>query len=190
MLVSKRFCPLLVTGNRLGSFFCFAAGCTSARVESRALHFPSGVAVAVVWANGCGPHLHKSVVAASGTRTPSPTNPSPKFRPHHHDISHQRVSAIGRSIHGQFAQGAWRHPHIDLTSTRTDPRATIQMLPQRIVRTSALRNALAGARRAPIVQRRGYLPTQYSDKKVLDEKYPDPPSLTEAEDPGMVRDIN
>lgn len=70
------------------------------------------------------------------------------------------------------------------------PRATLQMLPQRIVRTSALRNALAGARRAPIVQRRGYLPTQYSDKKVLDEKYPDPPSLTEAEDPGMVRDIN
>ena len=64
------------------------------------------------------------------------------------------------------------------------------MLPQRIVRTSALRNALAGTRRAPIVQRRGYLPTQYSDKKILNEKYPDPPSLTEAEDPGMVREAD
>ncbi len=62
----------------------------------------------------------------------------------------------------------------------------MQMLPQRIVRTSALRNSLAAARRAPIVQRRGFLPPHYSDKKTLDEKYPEPPQMTEAEDPGMV----
>lgn len=61
------------------------------------------------------------------------------------------------------------------------------MLPQRIVRTSTLRNSLVAAGRAPIVQRRGFLPPQYSDKKILDEKYPGPPQLSAAEDPEMVR---
>lgn len=61
------------------------------------------------------------------------------------------------------------------------------MFSQRIVRTSALRNSLAAARRTPIVQRRGYLPEHYSDKRILENKFPEPPSLTEAEDPGMVR---
>jgi hypothetical protein len=30
------------------------------------------------------------------------------------------------------------------------------------------------------------MPAQYSDKKVLEEKYPDPPALSAAEDPEMV----
>ncbi|EJP68124.1 hypothetical protein ACQRIT_004527 [Beauveria bassiana] len=67
----------------------------------------------------------------------------------------------------------------------TNFEARLQMLPQRIVRSSALRNSLAAARRAPIIQRRAYLPTHYADKKILDEKYPDPHTMTEAEDPGM-----
>lgn len=61
------------------------------------------------------------------------------------------------------------------------------MLPQRLVRASALRNAMAASRRLPTIQRRGFLPSQFSDKKVIDEKYPDFPRLSEAQDPGMVR---
>ncbi|KAL5092451.1 hypothetical protein Trisim1_001704 [Trichoderma cf. simile WF8] len=59
------------------------------------------------------------------------------------------------------------------------------MLPQRVVRASALRNAMAASRRLPTIQRRGFLPSQFSDKKVIDEKYPDFPRLSEAQDPGM-----
>lgn len=61
------------------------------------------------------------------------------------------------------------------------------MLPQRLVRASALRNTLAASRRLPTIQRRGFLPSQFSDKKVIDEKYPDPVRPSETEDPGMVR---
>jgi len=64
----------------------------------------------------------------------------------------------------------------------------LQMLPQRIARASALRSGMAAARRLPTIQRRTFLPEQYTDKKVIDAKYPEPPSLTEAEDPGMVSD--
>ncbi|KAJ4855000.1 NADH-ubiquinone oxidoreductase ASHI subunit (CI-ASHI or NDUFB8) domain-containing protein [Trichoderma breve] len=60
-----------------------------------------------------------------------------------------------------------------------------KMLPQRVVRASALRNAMAASRRLPTIQRRGFLPSQFSDKKVIDEKYPDFPRLSEAQDPGM-----
>lgn len=60
------------------------------------------------------------------------------------------------------------------------------MLPQRIVRASALRNSISAARRLPTIQRRCFLPHAYTDKKTIDEKYPEPPSMTEAEDPGMV----
>lgn len=60
------------------------------------------------------------------------------------------------------------------------------MLPQRIVRASALRTGLAATRRLPVTQRRGFLPSQLSDKRVYDEKYPDPPQMSAAEDPGMV----
>ncbi|EMT60919.1 NADH dehydrogenase (ubiquinone) 1 beta subcomplex 8 [Fusarium oxysporum f. sp. radicis-lycopersici 26381] len=59
------------------------------------------------------------------------------------------------------------------------------MLPQRIVRASALRSTMTAARRLPTIQRRTFLPDQYTDKKVIDQKYPEPPSLSEAEDPGM-----
>lgn len=62
------------------------------------------------------------------------------------------------------------------------------MLPQRIVRASALRSTMTAARRLPTIQRRTFLPDQYTDKKVIDQKYPEPPSLSEAEDPGMVSD--
>lgn len=62
------------------------------------------------------------------------------------------------------------------------------MLPQRIARASALRSGMAAARRLPTIQRRTFLPDQYTDKKVIDQKYPEGPSLTEAEDPGMVSD--
>lgn len=60
------------------------------------------------------------------------------------------------------------------------------MLPQRIIRASALRSGMTAAQRLPMIQRRCFLPSSYTDKKTIDEKYPEPPSLTEAEDPGMV----
>jgi NADH dehydrogenase (ubiquinone) 1 beta subcomplex subunit 8 len=63
----------------------------------------------------------------------------------------------------------------------------MQMLPQRLLRASTLRTTAAAARQQLlIVQRRTFMPAQYSDKKVLEEKYPDPPSMTAAEDPEMV----
>jgi NADH dehydrogenase (ubiquinone) 1 beta subcomplex subunit 8 len=61
------------------------------------------------------------------------------------------------------------------------------MLSQRIARASALRTSLMAGRRLPIVQQRGFLPNTHADPKVLDAKYPEPHSLTEAEDPEMVR---
>lgn len=60
------------------------------------------------------------------------------------------------------------------------------MLPQRIARASALRSSLMAARRLPTTQRRTFLPYQFTDKKIIEEKYPEPPSMTEAEDPEMV----
>ncbi|KEY69215.1 hypothetical protein S7711_01671 [Stachybotrys chartarum IBT 7711] len=59
------------------------------------------------------------------------------------------------------------------------------MLSQRLVRASALRSGLAAARRLPVLQHRTFLPATHSDKKVLDEKFPDHPGLSEAEDPEM-----
>ncbi|KAH8736283.1 hypothetical protein BGZ61DRAFT_441769 [Ilyonectria robusta] len=59
------------------------------------------------------------------------------------------------------------------------------MLPQRIVRASALRNGVLAARRLPTIQRRCFLPHSYTDKKTIDEKYPEPVQLSDAEDPGM-----
>ncbi|UNI17069.1 hypothetical protein JDV02_003448 [Purpureocillium takamizusanense] len=64
-------------------------------------------------------------------------------------------------------------------------RESPSMLPQRIARASALRNGLAAARRLPVAQRRAFTPASYTDKKTLDEKYPDRQVLSEAEDPGM-----
>lgn len=60
------------------------------------------------------------------------------------------------------------------------------MLAQRIVRASALRSASLASRRLPIIQQRTFLPQSLNDRAVIDEKYPDRPELTDAEDPGMV----
>lgn len=44
------------------------------------------------------------------------------------------------------------------------------------------------ARRLPAIQQRTFLPDSITGQGgVLDEKYPDYPTLTEKEDPGMVR---
>lgn len=60
------------------------------------------------------------------------------------------------------------------------------MLPQRLARASALRTGMAATRRLPITQRRGFLPPQYTEKKILEEKFPEGPKLSPAEDPEMV----
>ncbi|KUI66779.1 hypothetical protein VM1G_02249 [Cytospora mali] len=58
------------------------------------------------------------------------------------------------------------------------------MLSRRIVRASPLRSATAvvASRRLPIVQQRTFLPP-YNDK--IEERYPNYPTLTDAEDPLM-----
>lgn len=58
---------------------------------------------------------------------------------------------------------------------------------QRLVRSSAVRSGLAATRCLPVAQRRGFLPASLSDRKVFDAKYPDRQTMSEAEDPGMVR---
>jgi hypothetical protein len=60
------------------------------------------------------------------------------------------------------------------------------MLSQRLVRATALRSAIAPIRRLPIIQQRTFLPASLSDRKILDEKFPEHPTLSEAEDPEMV----
>ena len=62
------------------------------------------------------------------------------------------------------------------------------MLSQRLARSAA--RASLTARCVPQVQRRTYIPSQFSDPKIIDEKYPDRPQTTEAEDPGMVSRTN
>lgn len=47
--------------------------------------------------------------------------------------------------------------------------------------------ALAAAQRLPLVQQRTFIPPSINSKAVIEEKYPDDPILTDAEDPGMVR---
>lgn len=61
------------------------------------------------------------------------------------------------------------------------------MLPQRIVRSSILRPNIGAPRCLPTVQRRAFLPASLSDRKVFDAKYPERQTMTETEDPGMVR---
>lgn len=61
------------------------------------------------------------------------------------------------------------------------------MLPQRIVRASALRSNLVAAQRLPVVQRRCFMPPEVTpNPRKLDEKFPQVQPLTEAEDPEMV----
>lgn len=64
----------------------------------------------------------------------------------------------------------------------------LQMLSQRLVRASALRHGFSAARRLPTIQRRTFLPSEYTDRKTLDAKYPDPPQMDAAQDPDMVSD--
>lgn len=58
------------------------------------------------------------------------------------------------------------------------------MLSRRIVRASALQKSLEAARRLPVVQQRTFFPEVMKGR--LDERYPDPPTLTDAEDPQQV----
>lgn len=62
-----------------------------------------------------------------------------------------------------------------------------QMLPQRIARAAALRNAVSASHRLPIIQRRAFIPSSYTDEKTVNEKFPDGPArLNPAQDPDMV----
>ncbi|KAL7629607.1 hypothetical protein AAE478_001129 [Parahypoxylon ruwenzoriense] len=60
------------------------------------------------------------------------------------------------------------------------------MLPYRIARASALRSASLAARRLPIIQQRTFIPPSINSQAIIEEKYPDHPALTNAEDPDMV----
>ncbi len=65
------------------------------------------------------------------------------------------------------------------------------MLSGRIVRASRLRPAaVAGwalaTRRLPAIQQRSFFPPSINSKEVIEEKYPAPVELTDAEDPEMV----
>jgi hypothetical protein len=62
-----------------------------------------------------------------------------------------------------------------------------QMIAGRLSRAATLRHAALPPRWIPVVQKRGFTPPSFTSKKIIDEKYPDYPKLTEAEDPGMVR---
>ncbi|KAI1428117.1 hypothetical protein F5Y12DRAFT_711432 [Xylaria sp. FL1777] len=44
---------------------------------------------------------------------------------------------------------------------------------------------MAASRRLPIIQQRTFLPESFNNKKIIDEKYPDHPTFTDAEDPNM-----
>ncbi|ORY66183.1 uncharacterized protein BCR38DRAFT_340298 [Pseudomassariella vexata] len=57
------------------------------------------------------------------------------------------------------------------------------MLHRRIAQAPALRSL--ASRRLPLVQRRGFLPNSLNDRAIYDEKFPDLPKLTDAEDPGQ-----
>ena len=58
------------------------------------------------------------------------------------------------------------------------------MLSSRIERASAL---LSATRRVPVVvQSRTFIPSSMNDPAIMEEKYPEYPKLTEAEDPLQV----
>ena len=64
----------------------------------------------------------------------------------------------------------------------------LQMLSRRIASASARTAASIGAKPVSLVQRRTFFPPQMNSPKVINEKYPEYPKLTDAEDPGMVSD--
>ncbi|KAM0814390.1 putative NADH:ubiquinone oxidoreductase 20.1kD subunit [Seiridium cardinale] len=61
---------------------------------------------------------------------------------------------------------------------------TAQMLSRRIAQAPTLRS-LASRRALPITQCRTFLPNSLNDRAIVEEKYPDPPQLTDAEDPNQ-----
>lgn len=60
------------------------------------------------------------------------------------------------------------------------------MLSRRIVRAAPIRTTTLSARRVPLIQQRTFLPDSVTGQSRMDERYPDPATLTDAEDPGMV----
>ncbi|KAK5630111.1 hypothetical protein RRF57_005826 [Xylaria bambusicola] len=44
---------------------------------------------------------------------------------------------------------------------------------------------MAASRRLPVIQQRTFFPEEFTGKKLVDEKYPAEPNLTDAEDPDM-----
>ncbi|KAH6657507.1 NADH:ubiquinone oxidoreductase subunit [Truncatella angustata] len=58
------------------------------------------------------------------------------------------------------------------------------MLSRRIAQAPALRS-LISRRALPVVQTRTFIPNAVNDNAILEEKYPEPPKLTEAEDPNQ-----
>ncbi|KAH9902342.1 hypothetical protein F4778DRAFT_737278 [Xylariomycetidae sp. FL2044] len=57
------------------------------------------------------------------------------------------------------------------------------MITHRIVRASALRSTSLVSRRLPIVQQRTFFPDSYNNHSAIEEKFPDNPTLSEAQDP-------
>lgn len=60
------------------------------------------------------------------------------------------------------------------------------MLSRRIASASSRSAVSFGAKPLPLVQRRTFFPPQMNSPKIIDEKYPEYPKLTDAEDPGQV----
>ena len=60
------------------------------------------------------------------------------------------------------------------------------MLSRRIVRAAPIRATTFAARRIPLIQQRTFLPDSITGKGRLEERYPDYPTLSDAEDPEMV----
>lgn len=62
------------------------------------------------------------------------------------------------------------------------------MLSRRIVRAAPTRTTTTtlAVRRVPLIQQRTFLPDSVTGQSRMEERYPDPATLTDAEDPGMV----
>lgn len=60
------------------------------------------------------------------------------------------------------------------------------MLSRRIASASTQVAANIGAKPLPLIQRRTFFPPKMNSPKVIEEKYPEHPKFTDAEDPEMV----
>ncbi|QUC21005.1 uncharacterized protein UV8b_05246 [Ustilaginoidea virens] len=74
---------------------------------------------------------------------------------------------------------------VEQADGHTTLHSASKMLPQRIMRSSALRASLASTRCLPLVQRRSFLPDSLSNRKALDAHYPERQILSDTEDPEM-----